>query len=251
VRSIEPKRLRDWIVVGAVVAAISAIVLAYPYFMKLAIGRFGVRVVAGAALVVVAASLVWSRRASAAPRLGALVSSGATPTLAIPVLLVGATLTGSVVWMQLVPTLVYLTLADLFRASLRDGSSMVEMGAKYLVPELPEFVGPYCRKVTLFWAAFFAASAVLIAALALTGAEAAWADFTGEWIYWWMLAISAVEFVVRKTWFRYYPHMGPVDRLWSSVFPAEKTEAGRRSEAYIRLHKPNRPDWPNRRNQRN
>ena len=195
---------------------------------------------AGILVHVVAASLLWSRRRPSGFALAGVVRHGAAPTLAIPLLLLGAALTGDALWMQLVPTLVYLTLADLFRASLRDGSSMIEMGGKYLVPELPDFVRPYCRKVTAFWAAFFAASAVVIALFAVARETQWWAFFTGQLIYMLMLVISALEFFARKTWFRYYPHMGPFDRLWSKLFPAQNTEQGRRSEAYIRLHKPER-----------
>jgi hypothetical protein len=48
-----------------------------------------------------------------------------------------------------------------------------------------------------------------------------------------MLAITIAEFFVRKTWFRYYFHGGPFDRLWSRLFPAGDTPAGRRSMEYI------------------
>jgi uncharacterized membrane protein len=240
VRSVEPRRLRNWAVVGTIGAAISAIVVAYPYFMTLATGRFGVRGVSAAALCVVGVSLLWSRRGPSPWQWAGVVRHGVGPTLAIPALLLMAALSGDALWMQLVPTLVYLTLADVFRASLNDGSSMIEMAAKFLVPQLPDFVGPYCRKVTIFWAFFFVGCAAVIAVLALLREPEAWALFTGQLIYWAMLAISAVEFCWRKTWFRYYPHMGPLDRLWSWAFPAENTEQGRRSEAYIRLHKPDR-----------
>ena len=127
-----------------------------------------------------------------------------------------------------------LTLDDLLRCSeeLR--------GARWLVPEAPDFVRSYCRKVTALWVGFFAGSAVLIAVLAVSGAQAWWELYTGQLVYALMMAISAVEFFVRKTWFRYYFHMGPFDRLWSTLFPAENTPQGRRSEAYIRLFKPNR-----------
>ena len=45
-------------------------------------------------------------------------------------------------------------------------------------------------------------------------------------------AFSAVEFVVRKIHFRHYEG-GIIDRAFAWVFPAEKTELGRRSQAYI------------------
>ena len=49
-----------------------------------------------------------------------------------------------------------------------------------------------------------------------------------------MGAVTGVEFLFRKTWFRYYARSGPVERLWSILFPAERTERGRRSMEYIR-----------------
>ncbi len=48
-----------------------------------------------------------------------------------------------------------------------------------------------------------------------------------------MAAVSAVEYVVRKSWFRYYAG-GLLDRLWAAWLPAENTARGRRSLAYIR-----------------
>jgi hypothetical protein len=78
---------------------------------------------------------------------------------------------------------------------------------------------------------------VAIAGLALAGRLEAWRAFTGWIVYAAMLVFGAVEFLVRKTWFRYYFHGGPFDRLWSRLFPAEATAAGRRSQAYIRARR--------------
>ena len=41
------------------------------------------------------------------------------------------------------------------------------------VPEVPDFVRPYCRTVTALWGVFFAASALCV--VVLSGDEAAWA----------------------------------------------------------------------------
>ena len=78
------------------------------------------------------------------------------------------------------------------------------------------------------------ASAAVIAGCALAGSVGAWRAVTGWGIYALMLLVSGLEFFVRKTWFRYYFHGGPFDRLWSGLFPPENTEQGRRSAAYIR-----------------
>ena len=48
-----------------------------------------------------------------------------------------------------------------------------------------------------------------------------------------MAALTAAEFLVRKTWFRYYARGGPFERIWSAIFPAERTAQGRRSLAAI------------------
>jgi len=48
-----------------------------------------------------------------------------------------------------------------------------------------------------------------------------------------MLVASGVEFLVRKTWFRYYFHGGWFDRVWAKLFPAEATPEGRRSMQHI------------------
>ena len=77
----------------------------------------------------------------------------------------------------------------------------------------------------------------MIAGLALSGRAAPWQAVTGWGIYALMLAISALEFFVRKTWFRYYFHGGLFDRFWARLFPAENTEQGRRSAAYIERYR--------------
>ena len=46
----------------------------------------------------------------------------------------------------------------------------------------------------------------------------------------------AGEFLVRKTWFRYYFHGGPFERFWSRLFPAEATPRGRESLEFIRRY---------------
>jgi hypothetical protein len=49
-----------------------------------------------------------------------------------------------------------------------------------------------------------------------------------------MGALCGADFLVRKWWFRYYYHNNFFDRVWSRLFPAEDTEMGRRSMAFIR-----------------
>jgi hypothetical protein len=74
---------------------------------------------------------------------------------------------------------------------------------------------------------------VAVAALAFAASPGRWRAFTARDVWLAMAAVSVVEFFVRKTWFRYYYWNGPFERVWSRLFPAERTAAGRRSLAYI------------------
>ncbi len=225
---IDRRRLRNWVAIGALGLFIGAGVVAYPFVLLGATSRFGVSGVAAALLVFAAISFALpGRRGIEALR------RGAAPSVGIPILLVAAVSTRDALYLQLVPSAVYLTLAGWFYASLRSDDSVVERVARFLVPEAPEFIRPYCRKVTGLWAAFFAASALVIASLALAGAGSGWAFFTGQLVYALMIAASLIEFLVRKTWFRYYFHGGWFDRLWRRLFPPENTPEGRRSMQHI------------------
>lgn len=145
--------------------------------------------------------------------------------------------TGDARFLRVVPAAVYLGLAAWFAASLRGPGSIIETAARWLVPEAPDFIRAYCRVVTALWVAFFLACAGAIAWLAVTGSRAAWLAAVGRDVWIAMLAFVGVEFLVRKTWFRYYFHGGPFDRLWSRLFPAERTARGRRSLRYIEAYR--------------
>ena len=216
-----------WLTAGFT-AAIGIGLLAYPYLLESLLARFGVRASCGVLGVVSVVSMAFGGRARSA------LGVAAWPGLAIAAMLGVGAISGQRGALLLVPAVIYLGLADVFRRSLAREDSILERCLRLIVPEAPDFVRPYCRGVTWFWVAFFAASAVVIAGLALTGASHGWQAFTGWGIYALMLGVSGVEFFVRKTWFRYYFHGGPFDRLWSSLFPAENTEQGRRSADYIR-----------------
>jgi hypothetical protein len=51
-----------------------------------------------------------------------------------------------------------------------------------------------------------------------------------------MAGVMALEFFVRKTWFRYYFRNGPFERFWAQLFPAQATARGRRSMEYIEAY---------------
>jgi len=225
---IDRRRARNWISVGAMTVTIAVGVVGYPYLLSAALPRFGVSRIAIALSCVVALSFAVRGRDWAEA-----LRWRAAPSLGIAVLLAAAALSGDDLYLQLVPSAVYLTLAGWFYASLRSGDSIVERTARFLVPEAPDFIRSYCRKVTCVWVAFFAASALVIAGLAIAGARSEWAFYSGKLVYALMIAASLLEFLVRKTWFRYYFRGGWFDRLWGKLFPPENTAEGRRSMQHI------------------
>jgi uncharacterized membrane protein len=216
--------------VAAVFAATLVIlfVVVFPWALDSLLVRFGTRSTAVVLAVLVAAALPLRSQVPVASPVGAI---------GIATLLLGAAVTGDRVFLRLTPASIYFGLAWAAAASLRGGSSLIERGARFLVPEAPAFVGPYCRVVTALWAVFFFACALVIAVLALSAPADAWRTFTGRTVWVVMASLSALEFFVRKTWFRYYFRDGAFDRFWSRLFPAERTERGRRSMEAIRIYR--------------
>ena len=205
-------------------ASVAVLALVYPWVLGVAQERLGTRGLALLLLGVVALSL-WLRGPAAGGR--RLAAAGLAGLLAI-----GAA-TGDARFLRLVPAGVYLGLAVLFAASLRGPGSIIESAARWLVPEAPGFIRDYCRGVTALWVVFFLASAGVIGWLAIAGSPAAWLATSSRNVWIAMGVLSGIEFLVRKTWFRYYFHGGPFERLWSRLFPAERTARGRRSLQYI------------------
>jgi uncharacterized membrane protein len=222
-------RVRNWLLVAGLAAAVGVAVIAYPFAIEELLTRFGARAVAAALLALTLTSLLLPGRGVARMR-----ATGTTPALGFPVLLALAAITRERIYLLLIPSLVYLTLASVFYSSLRGPDSLIEKGARSIAPYIPDFTRPYCRKLTAVWAAFFLASAILIAALAWAELPGWWRAYSGGLIYALMGAIAAVEFLVRKTYFRYYYHGGLFDRVWSRWFPAENTAQGRASLESIR-----------------
>ncbi len=211
--------------------AAAAAFVAYPFAVQWAKVRFGIRAAAGVLFLLGFASLAASRgRLPWPPLLQIAIRLGFLALLAI------AAIAGVELPLLVIPSLVYLVLCGVFLSSVRDGGSVIGSAARLMHPYVPDFVDPYCRKVTVLWALFFAANAVATAALAIVE-PALWAAWTGAWVYVAMAVLCAVEFIVRKVWFRYYSN-GPVDRLLAAIFPPENTRQGRRSQEYVtRMHR--------------
>jgi len=225
-------RTWGWLAAAGLAAAVAVLAFVYPYLLDSALARQGVRGTAAGLLVLAG---LWRLLAARVHR--ADPGIGRWPGVALAGVLAGAILTGERVFLLLVPAVVYLALAAFFHASLAEGDSIIERVVRRILPQAPEFIRSYCRKVTRVWVFFFAACALVIAGLAIVGPQSRWEFFTGAVVYALMIAFSTVEFFVRKTWFRYYFFGGPFDRLWSRLFPAENTPQGRRSAEYIRLNR--------------
>jgi len=167
---------------------------------------------------------------------GAMTGKGATLSVTERALMLGtlvvAMATGSATALAMLPAFVQAAVARILIASLDDEKTLIEKGARISHPLAPDFIGSYCRKLTVVWGAMFAASAVFIAVCALGGFPEAHRTWTG-WLFWLLLSVFCVaEFFWRKSWFRYFGK-GPLDRTLARVFPPQNTERGRRSEAYL------------------
>jgi uncharacterized membrane protein len=207
--------------VGALIALLAVV---YPVVLESALDRLGVRTVS---LALAAGALV------SLPLRGPARGGRAVGTAGLAGLLIAAAVTEERSWLRLVPAWVYACLAGAAAASLREPESLMERAARWLVPEAPDFIGGYCRAVTALWSVLFLAGAAAIAALAVAGTPEGWRTFTSRTLWIAMAVLTAIEFLVRKTWFRYYARGGPFERVWSTLFPAERTARGRRSMAAI------------------
>jgi uncharacterized membrane protein len=223
-----------WVLVASMTAMftfVSALLL-YPLFAGSVFDRYGPRAVGSAFAIAGAASLVWQRRrARSGGTSGA--AAGPMPAAGIAVLGAAAALFDHRLPLQLVASWCFVFVGAAFLRSLARDVSLIERFVQLIHPYAPDFVGPYCRKLTAGWGIFLAGHGVVLAVLALFAPSDWWRTYTIWVVVPMMLGGSLVEYVIRKTWFRYYPYGGPIDRLFSTFFPAENTEMGRRSHAYI------------------
>lgn len=206
---------------------VGAAAILYPLGAAAALERWQPRTVAFALLGVAAITLTlrrsWERRS---------VSSLAVESVAALALIGAAIATNDAAPLLLFPALVNLHLAIACGRTLLGEISMIERLATAIQPYLPPFTHTYCRRVTALWTLFFAANAAGIPALALASPEEWWPVYTSRIYFALVAGIAAVEFLVRKLVFRHYTQ-APIDRLLSAIFPAENTERGRRSIAYL------------------
>lgn len=201
--------------------------LLYPALAGAALLRWQPRPVACGVLAIALGTLILRRALE-----GRSARSLARQSAAGIALLLGAIAWNDAAPLRLFPALVNLQLAIAFGATLRGERSLIERAALAIQPYLPPFTRSYCRKVTAMWAAFFAANTALIAWLALSAPLAWWTLYTSRVYFAIVAVLSIAEFLVRKLFFRHY-NKGLVDRVLAAFFPAENTERGRRSVAYL------------------
>lgn len=212
----------------AIGLAVGGLAVVYPWVLDGLLARASVRSLAFVLLALLVLSLPLRSRA-----LGDQGLLGWLPGLGLGVLLAAAAWRNDEAVLRLIPAWVYVCLAGLFAVSLRGPDSIIERGARWLVPEAPTFVRGYCRKTTAVWVGIFLAIALTTALLALRPEAEAWRTFTSRTVWLVIGVVSLAEFLFRKSWFRYYARGGPFERLWSSLFPAAATERGRLSQEYI------------------
>jgi len=212
-----------------VVAAVlqGLLVAGYPLAVYLSYTRLDARTFGLVLLSLYALSVVSRFRGSWAE-----VAGLARQHVPLAVLIALAVVSGSRTILLVLPVAVSAYLLWTFASSLRLGPPIVERFARIADPDLPDFVLPYCRKVTIVWCGFFVANASCVVALALLADVEWWALYTGLVSYVLMGLLFAGEVVVRKLWFRRYADT-PLDRAFAALFPAERTANGRRSLAWV------------------
>jgi uncharacterized membrane protein len=199
--------------------------LTFPLLAVWAIDAWGPRATGAALFALGLASFALPR-----PEVPGLGRASRALLVALPGL---AALTGDARFLRLVPAALEALLAAAFLGSLAGGGSILKRAALVLEPEAPDFIAPYCRKATLAFAALFALQAAALVWLALALPEPGWAARASLVVWAPTLVATALEFAVRKAWFRHYGP-GPLDRALRRLLPPENTAQGRRSLDYIR-----------------
>ncbi|HYC54187.1 MAG TPA: hypothetical protein VEL28_04540 [Candidatus Binatia bacterium] len=134
--------------------------------------------------------------------------------------------------LKLLPVVTQIWLLATFGITLVRGPTLAEHFVRAAHHgELPDFLLPYVRAVTMVWCGFFAFNAVLYTYLALRASTGSWALYTGFGAYLVAAVLIAGEYVFHKAYFRFYED-GWTDRIWRRLLPPERSRNGRRSLAY-------------------
>jgi uncharacterized membrane protein len=207
-------------------ALVAIVALAYPFVLLTGLDHLAARTIGAAVLAFLVAMVLFSP--SRQSRLLTLVLRRFGSLIVVALV---ATATNEPVVLQLLPSITSLWLLVVFGRTLAGGTSMVGQFATAMHDGFPDFLLPYCRKVTWVWCGFFAANAIVGAALAAFATPEHWALYTGFVSYLVIAALAAGEYVFHKSRFRFYEH-GWADRAWRRLCPPEQTALGRRTLAW-------------------
>lgn len=201
--------------------------LAYPFAIYFAHTRLAARSVGGLILAMYALPFLFTLRRNPAELWRVLLRY-----LPLAGLITAAITLDDRRLLLLLPALVSAYLFGTFAWSLHRGPPLIERFARLAEDDLPDFTLPYCRRTTLLWSLFLALNAAAAVVLALLAPLEWWLLYTGAGFYILLGLLLGGEYCFRKWWFRYYRE-GPVDQILARLFPAERTERGRRSLAYV------------------
>ncbi len=208
---------------GIRIAVVALAVASYPFVLVAGLDHLAARTIGACALAIVLAAFAVSGTGRKrlvyllVRRFGILV-----------VLLAIATATDEPVLLKLLPSLTSLWLLATFSLTLRERHSMVEQFAIASHDGFPDFLLPYCRRVTWVWCGFFLVNAIVGIVLAIAGTPREWALYTGAISYLLVGLLAAGEYVFHKSRFRFYED-GWADGIWRRFCPPERTALGRRT----------------------
>jgi uncharacterized membrane protein len=208
---------------GLRIAVIALAVASYPFVLVAGLDHLAARTISAGALAILLAAFAFS--GTGRKRLVSLLIRRFGILL---VLLAIATATDEPVLLKLLPSLTSLWLLATFALTLRERHSMVEQFAIASHEAFPDFLLPYCRRVTWVWCGFFLANAIAGIVLAIAGTPRAWALYTGALSYVLVGLLAAGEYVFHKSRFRFYED-GWADGVWRRLCPPERTALGRRT----------------------
>lgn len=211
---------------GARTAVVVILVVAYPFLIAGGLDLTSARTLGGLLLAATMAAVVAAGGGKSRLLRLALRRFGLLVAVAVV-----AAATNHPVALTLLPSATSLWLLATFAATLRTEPSIVGQFATAAHGDFPDFLLPYCRRVTVVWCVFFACNAAASLVLAVTASTHAWAFYTGFLSYVLIGALGAGEYLFHKFRFRFYEDSW-VDGLWRRFFPPERTALGRRTLAW-------------------
>lgn len=190
------------------------LVLAYPLLIYAALQRTSPRVIALAALALLATRSLLMGRAKWLD----YARIWATPAAGLALVFAVSAIWNDPLMLLAAPALGSFALLATFARSLRTPESIIEAIARVQHGPLTPDRARYCRRVTWVWCAFFLANGGVALALARFGTIESWALYTGLVSYGLIGVLFAAEFVYRQWRFRRY--LGaPTDFIFRRLFP--------------------------------